>query len=255
MLPAPLSVGVPPRRVGRESSPAPSVGRSQNHLVDDEFYAESGSHHRLIPSPGDYAASPDEFEPPRLSGSGEQDRYRASTPPVQSAAAAAMIGGGVRHGTVASGYPAQTANPYQSSLPQVAQTTALYSDHGHSGDTDDEFPRRPDAVPASTTAPSSSSRAARGVSLVDHGPVPSGNEARRVPRPSARKQSGSGNASGSGNGGAKAPAQSQSSTPMVHQQEDRARSSSRHQPLPPPPPGAANPPPPPAKRWNDPRYQ
>lgn len=248
MLPAPLSVGMPRGKLGRDSSPVPSSSPSRsmlNHLAsdnDEPYYAgESASNHRLIPSPGDntYAHSPvEELEPPRMS----DDRYhRASPPPPHpSAAAAAIVGGGVRHGTVASSYPGETANPYRNSLPQAAQTTAFHSsDQGHGTDTTDEdFPRRQGGG-------GNASRAARGVSLVDHGPVvPPGSEARRVPRPSARKQSGSKPA---GSGGQQ-PQQAQ------NYPQDERRSSSRQQPAG-PPPGAANPLPQPGQRWNDPRYQ
>lgn len=276
MLPAPLSVGLPtPRKLGRESSPVSEVSRSHNHLADDEYYGgDSGSNHRLIPSSGDYpASSPDEMEPSRQSGSNEQERYRAAAskqPSMQSAASAAMMQQGVRHGMVANSYPGETANPYRHSLPQVpqvAQTAAVYSDQGHDTTTDEEeFPRRRGASKAIVSPSSSSSaaaaaalaasRAARGVSLVDHGPVvPAGGGERRVPRPSARRQSVK--PSGGGGSGAQqatSPSQSQqghqsSGSADGHQQQNRSAS---RQPIPAPPPGASFAQ---APRWNDPRYQ
>ncbi|KAG9036669.1 Chitin synthase, class 3 [Tulasnella sp. JGI-2019a] len=236
MLPAPLSAGLPRGKLASEN--------------DEHYGAESASNHRLIPSPQDaYASSPvEDLEPPRMS----DDRYRRPSPPPHhtNTSPVAVGGGGVKHSAMANNYPGETFNPYRNSLPQTAQATVARpsSDQGHGTD-DEEFPRRAGGGKAAVI----STRAARGVSLVDHGPVvPAGSEARRVPRPSARKQQ---PATTTAAVASPKPSGSQPLQPQIqpYHQPDERRSSSRQQPVG-PPPGAANILPP-GQRWNDPRYQ
>lgn len=141
--------------------------------------------------------------------------------PVQSYASP---GPSVRHGQVAQGnYPGETQNPYRLSLPQVAATSNYHSDS-------------PTATEEDHTP---SQRATRGVSLVDNGPVLASGE-RRVPRPSARRQS--------------AKPQQAQPTSFSATTEEPARPPRSHRPVAGPPPGAASPRSP-QQGWNDPRYQ
>ncbi|KAG9012668.1 hypothetical protein FRB94_005278 [Tulasnella sp. JGI-2019a] len=97
-----------------------------------------------------------------------------------------MSGSGVKHDTVANNYLSKTFNLYRNLLPQTAQTAAVrpFSDQGYGTD-DEKFPRR---AGGDEKAAVISTRAAHGVSLVDHGPVvPTGSDAQGVPRPSTRK--------------------------------------------------------------------
>ncbi|KAG9018990.1 Chitin synthase, class 3, partial [Tulasnella sp. 427] len=218
MLPAPLSVAMPPRtKFGRDSSPVSSATRPDEEAYNNMY--DSGSNHRLIPSPGDEQTSSSNEHTPSA-----QERY--SSPPT-GMNMAAVIGQqqGLRHGNVSASnnYPGETPNPYRYSLPQVASPSAgFYSD------------LQDDDVPPPTPAKN------RGVSLVDRGPVPSAAE-RRVPRPSARKQPAK-------------PDPTQYSSQQFPEEAPRSRPSSYRPPAG-PPPGAASPMPPQSRGWNDPRYQ
>lgn len=241
MLPAPLSVAMPQRKfAGRDGSPASAVSRSQSQL-DDESYnntmGDSSSNHRLIPSPGDNSTSPDERE--ASSSEHTHARYSSSGMPAPQSGVnmAAMLGAqqGVRHGMVPTNqYPGETPNPYRNSLPQIAAPSMAHYDNGYS--TGDE----------EGSSVVQTSRQARGVSLVDRGPVPSATEPRRVPRPSARRQS------------AKALPQtpSQYATSQYSaspSMQEESRSTRPQRPPQGPPPGAAAPAH--QQRRNDPRFQ
>ncbi|KAG8925177.1 Chitin synthase, class 3 [Tulasnella sp. 417] len=225
MLPAPLSVAMPPRtKFGRDASPVSSATRA-----DEEAYNmyDSGSNHRLIPSPADYAAGHDE----QTSSSTEHapsGHERYNSPQSTSVSMATVIGQqqGLRHGNVAaSNYPGETPNPYRYSLPQAASPSA-----GFYNDLQDED------IPPPTPSKG------RGVSLVDNGPVRTGgSDQRRVPRPSARRHSAK-------------PEAAQSPVQPFQEEAPRSRPSSYRPPAG-PPPGAASPLPPQSRGWNDPRYQ
>lgn len=223
MLPAPLSVAMPPRtKFGRDGSPVSSATRA-----DEEAYnmPDSGSNHRLIPSPGDYAAGHDE----QTSSTGHtppvNDRYTSQSSGMNVAAVIAQQQG-LRHGNVAaSNYPGETPNPYRYSLPQAASPSA-----GFYNDLQD------DDIPPPTPAKN------RGISLVDNGPISSGSsDQRRVPRPSARRHSAK-------------PEAAQYPTQPFQEEAPRSRPSSYRPPAG-PPPGAASPVIPQSRGWNDPRYQ
>ncbi|KAG8904836.1 Chitin synthase, class 3 [Tulasnella sp. 403] len=175
---SPASTYHTPSRRGDLMLPAPlAVG--QRKLDEDHPYnnvVESGSNHRLIPSPG--------------------------------------------------GTPSDETS--------TDHTTVQERHYQQGGDEEEEDPSTPVAGSATPRAKG------RGVSLVDPGPVPSGGEARRVPRPSARRTS-------------MKPAASQAPPAGPSGGEERARPV--RVPPPGPPPGAASPFPPQGPRWNDPRYQ
>lgn len=223
MLPAPLSVAMPPRtRFGRDGSPVSSATR-----VDEESYNmyDAGSNHRLIPSPADNAAGQDEQTSSTEHAPSSRERYTSPQPSGVNVAAVIGQQQGVRHGNVAANnYPGETPNPYRYSIPQAASPSA-----GFYNDLQDDLPP---PTPAK----------GRGVSLVDQGVVPSGsNGERRVPRPSARRHS------------AKPEPTPYASQPY-QEEAPRSRPSSYRPPAG-PPPGAASPVPPQSRGWNDPRYQ
>lgn len=224
MLPAPLSVAMPARtKFGRDASPVSSATRA-----DEEAYNmyDSGSNHRLIPSPADYAAGHD--EPTSSTDHTPPAHERYSSPQSTGVNMATVIGQqqGVRHGNVAaSNYPGETPNPYRYSIPQAASPSA-----GFYNDLQD------DDIPPPTPAKG------RGVSLVDNGPVSTGgSDQRRVPRPSARRQSAK-------------PEATQYAAQPLQEEAPRSRPSSYRPPAG-PPPGAASPVIPQSRGWNDPRYQ
>lgn len=225
MLPAPLSVAMPARtKFGRDGSPVSNATR-----VDEEPYNmyDSSSNHRLIPSPADYAAGHDE-QTSSSTDHAPPARERYSSPQSTSVNMATVISQqqGLRHGNVAaSNYPGETPNPYRYSLPQAASPSAA----GFYNDLQD------DDIPPPTPAKG------RGVSLVDNGPVSTGTSDRRVPRPSARRQS------------AKPEAAPYAAQPF-QEEAPRSRPSSYRPPAG-PPPGAASPVLPQSRGWNDPRYQ
>jgi len=196
---------------------------------------DSSSNHRLIPSPGDSEREP--------SSSDHTPHSRFSSPPMPTPPSgvnmAAMLGAqqGVRHGTVATNaYPGETPNPYRNSLPQIAAPSVAHYDGGYStGDED--------------TSGVGASRSARGVSLVDRGPVPNAAEPRRVPRPSARRQSANAKALPQPPPSQYAPSQYSNSQSV----QDESRSTRQQRPPQGPPPGAAAPGY--QQRRNDPRYQ
>ncbi|KAG8946226.1 Chitin synthase, class 3 [Tulasnella sp. 424] len=223
MLPAPLSVAMPPRtKFGRDGSPVSSATR-----VDEEPYNvyDTGSNHRLIPSPADNAAGQDEQTSSTEHAPSSRERYTSPQPSGVNVAAVIAQQQGVRHGNVAANnYPGETPNPYRYSLPQAASPSA-----GFYNDLQDDL------------APPTPAKN-RGVSLVDQGVVPTGSSGeRRIPRPSARRHSAK-------------PEPTPYAAQPYQEEAPRSRPSSYRPPAG-PPPGAASPVPPQSRGWNDPRYQ
>ena len=232
MLPAPLAAGLPQRMMGRDnrdSSPS-SMSRS-----GEDVYVhtpqESSSHARLIQSGtggGEYSSvgmsdeqytgSPVTMSPGDYS-TGDRWNNPTSSP----------VGSGVRHGTVpTSMYAETTQSPYRYSQPAAAH----YDGQGYAHRSVDHDTEEDVASPVT-----SSRSAARGVSLVDPGPVRAGE--RKVPRPSSRRVTQQ----------SPVPPPKPQSQPQQQQQQyqqQQQQQSSREQrssrvPVSGPPPGAASP--------------
>ncbi|KZW00470.1 hypothetical protein EXIGLDRAFT_639196 [Exidia glandulosa HHB12029] len=135
----------------------------------------TGSHARLIPSPGTSESLEEQHE------LGHQGSLRSSesAQPLVAASPTSFDGGAsrafgpssvLRQSTVSREYPGETPNPYRHSQPQVASTGIA----GTIGTFDDAYAVHDDPRQ-------------RGVNLVDSGPVQDPGNVRRVARQSARR--------------------------------------------------------------------
>lgn len=136
----------------------------------------SGSHARLIPSPG----TSESLEEPELahqtslrSSESAQPLVAASPTSFDSGASRGALGAAsvLRQATVSREYPGETPNPYRHSQPHVASTGIA----SPMGAFDDAYAVHDDP------------RGARGINLVDSGPVHDPGNVRRVARQSARR--------------------------------------------------------------------
>lgn len=185
MLPAPLAVN----RAPGTSSPSMS-GRTSE---ESPFGPDTGSRARLLsssPRSETDVYGSDSYQ----TGYGPQrnspNEYYSPSPPtsqIETYVNRAGVGSGggqpvMRHATTSSAHPGETQNPYRHAQPQSAGYGAQQVNGFDDGESDETQSSNASAQPTPR---------ARGVSLADNGPVPSGEGqgVRRLARPSARRPS------------------------------------------------------------------
>ncbi|KZS93523.1 glycosyltransferase family 2 protein [Sistotremastrum niveocremeum HHB9708] len=174
-LPTPLAVssrpsGSSPAASARTSEDTPPLG-TYDYIGNHRSGTSPGSDTRSY-SHESFAHSDQE---PILPQQSPRENYGRTSMSLESQLSRNAPAGAYRHGTLDNAHAVEVQNPYRRSTSQAA---------GY----DDAYTTEPEELPQSSSRTPSRS-ASRGVSLVDQGPVPSGDAVRRVSRQGAPRRS------------------------------------------------------------------